>query len=139
EDMMNSLNTVVWVIVLSAGLLAIVALYNLTNINITERTREIATLKVLGFYDRDVNAYVYRENLWLTLIGTLLGLIMGVFLHRFVILTAEIDNLMFQRVVNWPSFIYAAAFTMACTFVVNLFMSPRLKHIDMISSLKSAE
>lgn len=139
DDMFESLNSVVWVIILSAAMLAFVVLYNLTNINITERTREIATLKVLGFYGGEVASYIYRENLLLTLIGTAGGLGLGVILHRFVIKTAEIDEVMFRRVVEFPSYIYAIVLTLACAGIVNLVMLRRLKKVDMVESLKSTE
>lgn len=139
DDMMNSLNSVVWLIVVSAGALAFVVLYNLTNINITERYREIATLKVLGFYDREVALYVYRENIILTLIGIAFGLFGGVFLHRFVIRVAEDFDIMFQRVVSPVSFLWAALFTFASAMLVNIVMLRKLRNIDMVESLKSAE
>lgn len=139
EDQMSALDAVIWLIIICAALLAFVVLYNLTNINITERQREIATLKVLGFFDKEVAGYVYRENVLLTILGTLLGLVLGVFLHRFVITTAEVDEVMFQRVVQPLSYVLAALFTMACGMVVNLVMLRKLQKIDMIESLKSAE
>ncbi len=139
RDMMGSLNAVVWLIVISAGALAVVVLYNLININITERSREIATLKVLGFYPGEVAAYVYRESLLLTVIGIVVGLVGGIFLHRFVITTVEIDEVMFRRVIQPMSYVIAAVFTLACAGFVDLIMLRRLKKIDMVESLKSAE
>lgn len=138
-DMLDSLNAVVWLIILSAGALAMVVLYNLTNINITERVREIATLKVLGFYNKEVSNYVYRENILLTLIGTAFGLVLGIFLHQFVITTAEVDVVMFRRVVMPLSYVWSILFTLACAWLVNLIMLPRLRRVDMVESLKSAE
>lgn len=139
NDMFKSLNAVVWLIIVAAGLLAFVVLYNLTNINITERTREIATLKVLGFYNGEVASYIYRENLILTVIGIVLGLGLGIFLHRFVISTAEIDEVMFRRVIEWPSYLYSAFFTLLSAGLVNLAMLGRLQKINMVESLKSNE
>lgn len=139
DDMLGSLNKVLWVIVLAAALLAIVVLYNLTNINITERAREIATLKVLGFYDKEVSSYVFKENFILTLISVVVGLVLGVFLHRFVITTAEVDEVMFRRTVEPLSYLLAAVFTVLANVVVSFVMMPKLKKIDMIESLKSAE
>ena len=96
------------VLIVSAGLLAFVVLYNLTNINITERQKEIATIKVLGFYDKEVSAYIYRETGILTLIGTAIGLIFGIFLHAFVVKTAEVDMVMFGREIKWLSYVFSA-------------------------------
>jgi putative ABC transport system permease protein len=139
DDMLESLNLVVWVIIAAAAILAFVVLYNLTNINITERSREIATLKVLGFYEGEVASYVYRENILLTLLGTALGLFLGVFLHRFVVATVEVDEVMFRRVILPASFLFAAVFTLLSSGLVNLVMLQKLRHIDMVESLKSAE
>ncbi|MDL2253267.1 FtsX-like permease family protein [Ruminococcaceae bacterium OttesenSCG-928-I18] len=139
DDMLEGLNSVIWVIILSAGSLAFVVLYNLTNINITERAREIATLKVLGFYPREVASYIYRESFFLTLIGAALGLVLGIFLHQFVISAAEIDEVMFRRIVLFPSYLYSILFTLLCVVLVDLVMLRRLKKIGMVESLKSAE
>lgn len=139
DDMFESLNAVVWLIIAAAALLAFVVLYNLTNINITERTREIATLKVLGFYNGEVASYIYRENLLLTLIGIAVGLVLGVFLHNFVIVTAEIDEVMFRRVIEPLSYVLSVLFTLACAGLVNLVMLRRLRSVDMVESLKSNE
>ena len=139
DDMFESLNAVVWLIIAAAALLAFVVLYNLTNINITERTREIATLKVLGFYNGEVASYIYRENLLLTLIGIAAGLVLGVFLHDFVIVTAEVDEVMFRRVIEPLSYVFSVVFTLLCAGVVNLVMLGRLRGVDMVESLKSNE
>lgn len=136
---LESLDYVVFILVLAAGALAFVVLYNLTNINITERIREIATIKVLGFRDKEVSAYVYRENIFLTIIGTLVGLLFGTILHRFVINTMEIDNMMFGRIISSISFGYAMILTMAFAVFVNLFMYRKLQKVDMATSLKSVE
>jgi len=139
DDMFSSLDAVVWLIILAAGLLAFVVLYNLTNINITERGREIATLEVLGFYNGEVASYVYRENLILTGIGIAVGLVLGVYLHQFVITAAEVDEVMFRRVVEPLSYLWAVLFTFGCAMLVNLVMLPRLRKVDMVESLKAAE
>ncbi len=139
NDMLQSLDSVIWVVILSAGLLAFVVLYNLTNININERAREIATLKVLGFYPREVGSYIFRESFFLTLIGSVAGLGLGVILHSFVIKTAEIDEVMFLHRISLPSFLLSVLFTLLCMGLVDLVMVRRLKKIDMIESLKSAE
>ena len=139
DDMLGSLNIVLVVLVISAGMLAFVVLYNLNNINITERQRELATLKVLGFYDNEVSAYVYRENIILTVIGALFGMLLGRILHQFVIVTVEIDSVMFGRNIDLSSFIYSFLITMGFSFFVNAVMYFKLKRINMVESLKSVE
>ena len=136
---LEMLDFVVLILILAAGALAFVVLYNLTNINITERIREIATIKVLGFRDKEVSAYVYRENIFLTIIGTLLGLFLGFVLHRFVIDTMELDNMMFGRIIKLFSYGVSAVLTMLFAVFVNLFMFRKLQNVDMASSLKSVE
>ncbi len=136
---LEALDYVVYILVLAAGALAFVVLYNLTNINITERIREIATIKVLGFRDKEVSAYVYRENIFLTLMGTVVGLALGVILHRFVMGTMEIDSMMFGKIISLPSYLYSMVLTMAFAIAVNFFMFFKLKKVDMASSLKSVE
>lgn len=135
----HSIDYIVVVLIVSAALLAFIVLYNLTNINIGERQREIATIKVLGFFDREVDAYIYRETAVLSIIGTLFGLIFGIFLCRFVVKTAEVDMVMFGRHIKAISFVLSAAITLLFSFFVNLVMHPRLKKIDMVESLKSNE
>lgn len=139
DEMLESLDIVIVVLIISAGLLAFVVLYNLNNINITERKRELATIKVLGFYDNEVSAYVYRENILLTIIGTFAGVILGSLLHRYVIATVEIDNVMFTRMIENISFVYSALLTFAFSAFVNMVMYFKLKKIDMVESLKSVE
>ena len=139
DDMLTSLNLVIVVLIISAGMLAFVVLYNLNNISITERQRELATLKVLGFYDPEVAMYVYRENIVLTVLGAAFGIILGRILHLFVIQTVEVDAAMFGRNVNLPSYLYSFLFTLLFTLVVNLVMYFKLKKIDMVESLKSIE
>ncbi|MBR6643322.1 MAG: FtsX-like permease family protein [Lachnospiraceae bacterium] len=137
--MMKSMELVIVVLIVSAGMLAFIVLYNLNNINIIERRRELATLKVLGFYDMEVGNYVYRENVLLTVFGTLAGVIMGLFLHRFVIMTVEIDIMMFGRDIEWPSYIYSILLTFIFAILINAGMLNKLRKIDMVESLKSAE
>ncbi len=139
QDMLKSLDMVIWVLIISAGLLAFVVLYNLNHINITERRRELATLKVLGFYDGEVAAYVYRENIYLTVIGIGVGVVLGMILHRYVILTCEIDMMMFGRNIRPMSYAYSMLITALFSLVVNGVMFFRLRKIDMVESLKSVE
>lgn len=138
-NMMKSLDFVVFVLIISAGLLAIIVLYNLVNINITERSRELATIKLLGFYDLELAQYVYRENIILTALGTLLGVVLGLFLHKFLIDTTEIDMIMFGRQISIQSYFFSIALTVVFAFLVNLWMYFKLKKIDMVESLKSVE
>lgn len=139
DDMIASLSFIVIVLIVSAGLLAFVVLYNLTNVNISERLREIATIKVLGFYDNEVSAYVYRENILLTIIGSAAGLLLGIVLHSLIMDLAELDNVMFGRNINAISFVYSFLMTMLFAVIVNLVMYNKLKKIPMVESLKSVE
>ncbi len=139
HDMLGALDIVIVVLIISAGMLAFVVLYNLNNINITERKRELATLKVLGFYNSEVCAYVYRENIVLTVLGSLFGMLLGKILHQFVIVTVEIDNVMFRRNIDVSSFLYGFLLTVAFSCLVNGAMYFKLKKIDMVESLKSVE
>lgn len=139
EDMLKSLDVVIWVLIISAGLLAFVVLYNLNNINVNERLRELATIKVLGFYDMELAAYVYRENIMLTILGSAVGAVLGYFLHRYVILTVEVDMLMFGRQVKPVSYLYSVLLTCGFSIFVNGIMYWKLKKIDMVESLKSVE
>ncbi len=139
RSMLKSVDSVVVVLVVAAATLAFVVLYNLTNINIAERVREIATLKVLGFTQHEVNAYIYRETLLLAFIGSLVGLVLGIFMEGYVIVTAEVDQVMFGRDIHLPSFIVAFALTMVFSVIVTLFMRSKLRRIDMVESLKSVE
>ncbi|MFR3092469.1 MAG: ABC transporter permease, partial [Eggerthella lenta] len=107
-------------------------LYNLTNINITERQREIATLKVLGFTPREVNAYIYRETMLLSVIGCAVGLVLGVFMEGFVVVTAEVDQVMFGRTIHAASFVIAFLLTMLFTVLVMLAMRRKLARVDMV-------
>ena len=112
---------------------------DITSLNITERAREIATLKVLGFTPREVNAYIFREIVLLAMLGALVGLGLGVVLEGFVVVTAEVDQVMFGRTIHWDSFVIAFVLTMVFTAVVMLVMRPKLARIDMVESLKSNE
>ncbi len=139
EDSVVSLNAIVYAIIISAALLAFVVLYNLTNINISERLREIATIKVLGFYNREVSAYVYRENILLTIIGSFFGLIVGIFLHRAIMSSIEQNGVMFGNFISGRSFTYAFFITLIFGILVNIFMYKKLVNIKMVESLKSVE
>lgn len=138
-DMLKTLNNVIWVLIIAAALLAFVVLYNLNSINMTERKRELATLKVLGFYDPEVAMYVYRENILLTILGIAAGCFLGKVLHLFTILTVEVDLMMFGRVIGWKSYVVCGILTVAFSVLVNLIMYSHFKKIDMIESLKSVE
>ncbi len=139
DTIITSLNKIVIVILGASCLLAFIVLYNLTNINVMERQREIATLKVLGFYDREVSGYVYRETMILTVLGIFVGLFLGVFLHRFVMDTAEMDFIMFIKEIKLESYWYAGLITLLFSIVVAIVTHFKLKKIDMIESLKSVE
>ena len=139
SNILVSLNIVVWVLIISAGALAFVVLYNLNNININERRRELATIKVLGFYNKEMAAYVYRENIILTIIGIIVGIGFGIVLHRFVITTVEIELVMFGRNIDPSSFVYSILLTFLFSAFVNFVMYFKLKKINMVESLKSVE
>ena len=138
-NMLNSIDAVVVLIIICAACLAFVVLYNLSNINIAERIKEIATIKVLGFYDREVYAYVNRESMALTLIGTFFGIFGGIALHRFIIVTVEVDAVMFGRDIHPVSFLYAIGLTLLFSTLVNLVMGRTLKKISMVESMKAPE
>lgn len=138
-NMMSSLNYIVILIIFSAAGLAFVVIYNLTNINITERLREIATIKVLGFFRRETSAYVLRENLTLTAFGTAVGLGLGILLHKFVMAQIVVDLISFRTRILPMSFIFSAVLTFAFNFIVNLFMEIKLERINMAESLKSVD
>ncbi len=139
DDMLRSLNLVIVVLIISAGMLAFVVLYNLNTVNIAERKRELATLKVLGFYNMEVAEYVYRENILLTFLGAVVGAVLGRFLHLFIIETVEVDSAMFGRNINMPSYIYSLILTVTFSMLINGVMYFKLKKIDMVESLKSIE
>lgn len=135
----DGLNNIIILIVCVAGILAILVLYNLTSINISERRREIATLKVLGFTDGETNSYIYREAFILTLISIGVGLVLGIFLHRFVLSLIESGNLSFLKNIHTISFLYAAMITLMITLIMQVITYMKLTKIDMIESLKSVE
>ena len=139
DRMLSTLDAVILVLIVSAGMLAFVVLYNLNNINITERQRELATLKVLGFYDGEVSQYVLRENVILTVLGIMFGAVFGILIHRYVITTVEVDAVMFGRNIKLLSFFYSGILTSIFSIVVNGVMHFKLKTIDMVESLKSVE
>ena len=139
ESSMSSIDFVVVIVIMAAAALAMVVLFNLSNINITERQRELATIKLLGFHDGEVTAYLYRENMVLTLFGVLAGILLGHYLHVYLIHSVEIDMMMFGRTTDPMSYLYAAVLTAVFSLVVNLMAHFKLKKINMVESLKSAE
>lgn len=139
ENMLGKVDYIVVVLIICAGLLAFVVLYNLTNINIGEREKEIATIKVLGFYPGEVNAYIYRETVALSILGAVAGLIGGIYLNRFIVVTAEVSNIMFGRRIYPTSFVYAFVITMVFTGLVCLVMARKLRGINMVESMKSVD
>lgn len=139
NTVINNLYFIVIVMIIAAAVLAFVVLYNLNNINISERRRELATLKLLGFYNGELAQYVYRENIILTLLGTVLGVALGIVLHQFVMITVETDIYMFGRELQWYSIVIAAVLTIVFAMIVNSIMYFKLKKVDMIESLKSVE
>jgi len=139
SKMMSSLDYIVLIVIVSAAGLAFVVIYNLTNINITERVREIATIKVLGFFRRETSAYVLRENIALTAIGTAVGLVLGIFVHRFVMAQIVVDMVEFSVRIKPESFVYSAVLTFLFNFIIDLFMEIKLERINMAESLKSVE
>ncbi len=139
ENTVENIDYIVGVLILAAGVLAIIVMYNLTNINICERKKELATIKVLGFYKEEVAGYIYRETTILSIIGTVAGFVLGVWLHRFVVMCAEVDSLMFGRDIRWTSFLYAGIATLAFTALVDVLMYRKLAKIDMAESMKANE
>ena len=139
SEVMNNMDLVVWILIISAGLLAFVVLYNLLNANITERIRELATIKVLGFYDKEVYDYISRETIILTIIGMLVGVGGGYFLTLYIIKTCEIDMLMFNPQITVWSYLFGVLITALFAIIVNIITYFSLKKIDMIESLKSVE
>jgi len=139
EDLVGSLNYIVLVIILSAGLLAFIVLYNLVNVNVAERIRELATVKVLGFYNLETTSYITRETIITTLMGVGVGLPLGVVLEKFVVSVAEVDAVMFAPDISISCFLWSALLTFLFTLIVNFTLHFRLKKIDMVESLKSVE
>ena len=139
STVMDNMNVVVWILIVSAGLLALVVLYNLLNANISERIRELATIKVLGFYDKEVYSYIGRETIILTILGILLGLVGGYFLTIFILKTCELDMLMFDPKIQILTYVLGVVITIFFATIVNIVTYFSLKKIDMIESLKSVE
>lgn len=139
DSFVNGLNKIIIMVIVFACFLAFIVLYNLTIINVSERKREIATFKVLGFYDKEISLYIYRETLILTIVGVALGLFLGVGLHDYIMKTAETDNIIFLRQINLTSFILSAFLTLLFSVIVQLIINHTLRKIDMIDSLKSIE
>lgn len=139
DTAINSLTLVIVVFIIAAGALAFVVLYNLSNININERIRELATIKVLGFYDKEVSAYIYRENVFLTLVGTAIGLVLGVLLHKLVAGAIQVDIVMFGKTISALSYVLSALLTIVFSVIVNYIMHLKMKKISMVESLKSVE
>ena len=138
-NLTDSMSIIVWVLILSAGALAVIVMYNLISINVSERTRELATIKVLGFHDNEVSAYICRENTAASLLGMIFGLGLGILLERFVILTAEVDAVMFAHDIPWDCFLWSALLTILFTLGVNLVVHFNLKKISMVESMKAVE
>ena len=139
SNILDSISFIVIILIVSAGLLAFIVLYNLSIINITERIKEIATLKVLGFDDGEVSAYIFRENVILTLIGMSAGVVMGILLHKLVLFMAEIDIVMYGRDITFFSYIYSLALAFGFSMFVNVVLHKKLQKVDMVESLKSIE
>ena len=137
--MIGSLDAVVFLVIICAGLLAFVVLYNLTNINLIERIREIATIKVLGFRNREVSAYMYRENFILTIVGIIFGLPIGNLLLRFIISKIDVSSIYFVAKLSVQDYIFSTLLTIAFTIIVSIVMYRKLINVDMVESLKSAE
>ena len=139
SNSVGSINYIVVVLIFAAGLLAVVVLYNLTNINISERRKELATIRVLGFHDGEVAAYIYRETTVLCILGIFAGFVLGIWLHAFVIQTAEVDNVMFGRDIYPLSYVFSAGLTLVFSVFVNIIMLKKLRGIDMVESMKANE
>ena len=139
EESSANLDMIMLVIIISSGCLAFVVLYNLNNINVSERIRELSTIKVLGFYDNEVTMYILRENIILTLLGIFVGGFLGKILHSFVLKTSEIDTMMFYLEISKNSYIFSALITMTFSMIVMLMMHMKLRKVDMIDALKSNE
>jgi putative ABC transport system permease protein len=139
ENIVKSLNYVILVFILAAAALAFVVLFNLSNLNVNERLREIATIKVLGFYDGEVSAYIYRENILLTLLGMSVGVGAGIFLHKILSGIVKINVVMLGQKIEWSSYLWALLLTAGFAVLVNALMHRRLKSVSMVESLKSVE
>ena len=139
NEVIGVLSIVVMIFIIAAGTLAYIVLYNLSNINISERHRELATIKVLGFYNKEVSSYIYRENVVLTIIGIIFGLIIGIFVHKLLVYYCSVDAVMFTQTLRWYSYLIASLLTALFAIVVNAIMHKKMKKIDMVTSLKAIE
>ena len=139
DDSVKSIDAIVWVLILAAGMLSMVVNYNLTNVNVCERRKELATIRVLGFHEREVERYIFRETNALSLIGSLVGLVVGIWLHAFVVRTVEVNFVMFGREIKPLSYGYALAISVLFTLLVNRVMSRTIRRVDMVESMKANE
>lgn len=139
NEVIGVLSIIVLIFITAAGVLAYIVLYNLSNINISERQRELATIKVLGFHDKEVSAYIYRENIILTIIGILLGMLLGMFVHKMLITFCAVDTVMYVQSLSWYSYLIAATLTAVFSIIVNHIMHKKMRKIDMVESLKAVE
>ena len=139
QDSVKSIDYVILVLIMTAAALAIIVLYNLTNVNIRERMRELATIKVLGFYEKEVAEYIFREINILSGLGILLGIPIGIILHQFIMKTIEVEKIMFGRHICWQSYVFSAGLTILFTILVNLIMRRSIKNIDMVESMKAID
>ena len=139
NEIIDVLSIIIIIFIIAAGMLAFIVLYNLSNINISERQRELATIKVLGFHDNEVSAYIYRENIILTIFGVIFGLISGIFIHKLLITFCAIDTVMYVQTLEWYSYIIAIIITVLFSIIVNLIMHRKMTDIDMVTSLKAVE
>jgi putative ABC transport system permease protein len=139
DSLLSNIKFIVFVLIIAAGALAVIVLYNLTNININERRKELSTLKVLGYHSEEIAAYVYRETTILSIIGTFTGLFFGAALHKFVVKTVEASNLMMGRNISTMSYVWSAVITMIFTLFVNLILYKKLKNIEMVESMKAID
>lgn len=138
-ESVKSIDYIIMVLIVASGALAIIVLYNLTNVNICERRKELATIRVLGFYRPEVSAYIFREVDILAVIGILVGIPVGIWLHHFIIITVEVAEAMFGRTIHWQSYLIAAGFTILFTVLVNLIMRREIRKIDMVESMKAVD
>lgn len=139
NEVIDVLSIIILIFIIAAGMLAFIVLYNLSGINISERHRELATIKVLGFHDNEVSAYIYRENIWLTVFGIVFGLIFGVFVHKLLITYCAVDTVMYVQTLEWYTYLIAIIITSLFSIIVNLIMHRKMTDIDMVTSLKAIE
>ncbi len=139
NEVINVLSIIIMILIIAAGALAFIVLYNLSNINISERQRELATIKVLGFHDREVSAYIYRENIVLTVLGIFFGLVLGIFIHKLLITFCAVDTVMYVQSLDWYNYVIAVILTSLFAIIVNLIMHRKMTDIDMVTSLKAIE